>query len=167
MPEKHRPWVRKISWLAVILVMGIIFMLSAEHAAQSDHLSLGFSAFIVKMMEKLMPGIGWQASEINGLVRKGAHFIAYLVLGTLTINACRRSSLTMRKAGLMAFILCLLYAGLDEWHQYFVPGRSAQVWDVLLDSSGALLGFCLYCFGEYIWRKGIRIFDWGDKKTLS
>jgi len=33
-----------------------------------------------------------------------------------------------------------LYGILDEIHQYFVPGRSADVYDALADASGALLG---------------------------
>jgi VanZ family protein len=31
------------------------------------------------------------------------------------------------------------YAGLDEWHQSFVPLREARFRDVLIDSTGALL----------------------------
>jgi hypothetical protein len=33
---------------------------------------------------------------------------------------------------------CIIYAFLDEGHQIFVPGRTASLYDVALDSSGAL-----------------------------
>ena len=40
-----------------------------------------------------------------------------------------------------------LSAGADEVHQYFVPGRHASIWDVLIDVSGGIVGmaavFCL------------------------
>ena len=34
----------------------------------------------------------------------------------------------------------MFYAITDEFHQYFIPGRSAEIRDVLIDSSGALTG---------------------------
>jgi len=37
----------------------------------------------------------------------------------------------------------MLYAITDEFHQYFVPGRSAEIRDVLIDSSGAFIGILL------------------------
>jgi len=40
-------------------------------------------------------------------------------------------------------ILGFLYAVSDEIHQYFVPGRAMQARDVLIDTAGVLLGFCI------------------------
>jgi len=37
-------------------------------------------------------------------------------------------------------LLCAALGALDELHQYFVPGRSALVTDVLLDTASAALG---------------------------
>ena len=39
-----------------------------------------------------------------------------------------------------AWLVATLYAMTDEWHQSFVPGRGPAIHDVILDSSGALLG---------------------------
>ena len=39
--------------------------------------------------------------------------------------------------------ICLLYAASDEIHQLFVPGRSGEVRDVMIDFSGAVLGIAL------------------------
>ena len=36
--------------------------------------------------------------------------------------------------------LVTLYALLDEFHQRFVPGRTADVFDVMADVAGGLLG---------------------------
>ena len=44
------------------------------------------------------------------------------------------------KVILLAFLICGLYAISDEIHQLYVQGRSGQVSDVLIDSSGALVG---------------------------
>jgi VanZ family protein len=37
---------------------------------------------------------------------------------------------------LTAILLVAAYASLDEFHQLFVPGRTAAVTDVLLDTAG-------------------------------
>ena len=37
----------------------------------------------------------------------------------------------------------ILYAASDEFHQLFVPGRSGQITDVLIDSGGLLAGILL------------------------
>lgn len=39
-----------------------------------------------------------------------------------------------------AFAVAALYGLIDEWHQSFVPGRSASLTDVALDAVGAALG---------------------------
>jgi len=41
-------------------------------------------------------------------------------------------------------VFCVLYAISDETHQIFVPGRSAQISDVLIDSVGAIVGILMY-----------------------
>ena len=33
-----------------------------------------------------------------------------------------------------------LVGALDEWHQYFMPGRAASAMDWAIDTAGALLG---------------------------
>mgnify|MGYP001611516545 CR=1 FL=1 len=44
----------------------------------------------------------------------------------------------------LAIILSFTYSLLDEFHQYFVPGRSSSFSDVLLDSIGVFFSFILY-----------------------
>ena len=36
------------------------------------------------------------------------------------------------------------YAVTDELHQFFVPGRSAQVLDVGIDTAGVIIGIIIY-----------------------
>ena len=44
----------------------------------------------------------------------------------------------------VTFCYCTCYAALDEIHQLFVPNRSGQVRDVLIDSVGILIGIILF-----------------------
>ena len=43
----------------------------------------------------------------------------------------------------LALMLCVIYALTDEGHQAFVPGRTASLYDVALDSTGALFSHFL------------------------
>lgn len=42
-----------------------------------------------------------------------------------------------------AWAFCVAFACSDEFHQVFVDGRSAQIFDVCVDAAGALLGLAL------------------------
>ena len=61
----------------------------------------------------------------------------------------------MGKHGVVfTLLLCIGYAITDELHQAFVPGRTPKLLDVLIDSSGALLGIRMYVwFVESVWRQ--------------
>ncbi len=71
---------------------------------------------------------------------KGAHVLAYWVLGLLTCRAVgfgRRATIKMLVLGCL---LTALYGGMDEIHQHFVPGRLCELADLVADSIGAVLG---------------------------
>lgn len=52
----------------------------------------------------------------------------------------------------LAWLFAVLYATIDEFHQSFVPGRNASVWDVLVfDNLGALIS--LWVMGLYLKQK--------------
>jgi VanZ family protein len=43
-----------------------------------------------------------------------------------------------------AVLFCLAWAGLDEWHQSFVPGRDASLSDVFADAVGSVIGVAVH-----------------------
>ena len=45
---------------------------------------------------------------------------------------------------IITFLVCIVYALSDEFHQYFVLGRDASVLDIALDSVGAILGLAVF-----------------------
>ncbi len=57
-----------------------------------------------------------------------------------TNDHSRKTSLTHRQILLLSTFFCAVFAALDEWHQYYVPGRYASPVDVLIDTAGSLLG---------------------------
>ncbi|WP_243096886.1 VanZ family protein [Thermohalobacter berrensis] len=62
----------------------------------------------------------------------------------LVINAFVRSEVKGFKGFIFSFVFCILYAISDEVHQLFVPGRDAQITDVMIDSAGAFIGIGMY-----------------------
>ncbi len=84
---------------------------------------------------------GLHMPQLFSLQDKLVHLAVYAVLGALAM-ASRPLSATERR-GIEYWRVCVLvaiYAALDELHQYFVPGRSADVLDWLADCAGVLLG---------------------------
>ena len=55
-----------------------------------------------------------------------------------------------RRALFSAWLTASAYAATDEFHQLFVPGRSGQISDVILDSAGAALGVLLMTGIEWL-----------------
>ena len=132
-----------------------IFQMSAKGGDVSQGMSDGV---IVSAIKVLYPGFASMSSDAQAAaintwsfpVRKAAHLGEYAMLGLLASNACiqlaraRGSEVCLRSDGkrllLVAFVLCVLYAASDEFHQLFVDGRSGQLRDVAIDSCGAAIG---------------------------
>jgi VanZ family protein len=78
---------------------------------------------------------------------KVMHFTAYAILGFLGMGSVRAMTHGYRSE--QAWLVCLLvslYGVSDEFHQYFIPGRHADVLDVLADIAGGVLGAWLMYF---------------------
>ena len=76
---------------------------------------------------------------LHHIIRKGAHFVEYFVFSLLVLRGIRAGRRSTRLGwALAAIALVGAYAALDEYHQSFVPGRTAAVADVLLDTSGGI-----------------------------
>jgi VanZ family protein len=73
------------------------------------------------------------------------HLLAYLGLGVLTVRAVAGGlgAWIGWRAAVIASAIALSYAVTDEVHQMFVPGRSAQLSDLLADAMGVIAGVSL------------------------
>ena len=132
------------SWLTLILWMVFIFSLSSQMGEQSDELSKGITGIIVRAVEKIAPSGEFDTKGLNHIVRKGAHFFLYFILGILAADALRRSGVQGYRWIMLALGICILYAGTDELHQLLVPGRGGQLMDVIIDSAGGVVGIGVY-----------------------
>jgi VanZ family protein len=83
-----------------------------------------------------------QFETLHFLVRKAAHFCTYGVLSVFAFYSWRTTLPARERWALrwsaLAVGLTLLAGSLDEFHQTFVPSRTASPRDVLLDVTGAV-----------------------------
>jgi hypothetical protein len=69
-------------------------------------------------------------------IRKSAHCTEYFIFSLLLLRMIRGERTGWRLSwALAAILIVFVYAGSDEWHQYFVPGRGSEFSDVLLDTT--------------------------------
>lgn len=132
-----------IGWCAVI------FSFSSQSASESSKTSGGLiEAFCNFIIPEFGDFSGLQREEfiehLQFAVRKCAHFTAYGILGFLSWFALFDIKTKLRYSIAVGF--SFLYACSDEIHQYFVPGRSNEIRDILIDTAGAMLG-ALIAFG--------------------
>lgn len=140
---KRENSIKIISWFVVLVWMGVIFFLSHQPASASSELSSGITAFVMTVIEKLISPSMIDPGTFHFFIRKSAHFFAYFTLGLLVIHALR-SHIHGYSGLLLALGICIVYATSDEVHQLFIPGRSGEVMDVLIDSAGAAVGISVY-----------------------
>lgn len=136
---------KRIFFVLAVIWMAVIFSFSARPAAESSEDSRWAGHLIGEIF---VPGFEeWSVQEqdafaekVDHPVRKTAHATEYAVLGILAAGAYIGSRTSIRRGILVPWGIAALYAATDEFHQLFVPGRSGQVSDVVLDSAGVLAG---------------------------
>ncbi len=76
---------------------------------------------------------------LHHIIRKCGHLTEYFILSMLILRGIRagEKGLYLRWA-LVTILIVTCYAALDEYHQSFVPGRTAAVGDVLIDTTGGI-----------------------------
>lgn len=135
---------RKCIWIMTILWMAIIFYYSHQPAEISRESSGRVLMRLELLQEDEISVIGdARILQLQFMIRKAAHFIAYFGLGTLiTLSIVDIKKLKL-KTFFNAWLLGSLYGVFDEIHQYFIPGRAAMLYDVVLDSLSVLAGVAL------------------------
>ena len=83
-----------------------------------------------------------KSSGVSGKIT--AHFSIYAALGLSVISLTFTYDIKNKKRILITLISGVLYAISDEIHQTFIPGRSGQVTDVMIDSAGIILSILIF-----------------------
>ncbi|MBQ2890760.1 MAG: VanZ family protein [Clostridia bacterium] len=156
--EKERRLLYKRAVVLTILLLAqilIITMFSSQPSGKSSEISRS----VMNKMEWVPDSIpretipGDSRISLHQIVRKLAHFYNFFVVGFLLMGIHITLKESSKKAVLLLGLGCLL-AIFDEAHQYFVPGRSAEIGDVLIDITGVLFGMSfIKVFLEIIFAK--------------
>lgn len=141
-----------IYFILTVIWMIIIFMFSNAPADDSTDTSKGLIYNVVSVYEKVFNksiNKEYFCEKLDHPVRKIAHFTLYFILGFFVYHVFLYSKINWKN--FPTFIICLLYSISDEIHQIFIPGRSGQISDVVIDCLGVT--FCLfiiYCFDKMV-----------------
>jgi VanZ family protein len=128
-------WMPVIAWM-ILIFMGSSDVLSAEHT----------SRFIVPLLRWLDPQISFATIvAIHITIRKLGHFTEYAILALLLWRALHGTFSTVKGIMLtgLTFLVAAGFAASDEFHQSFVPTRTASPRDVMIDCFGALVAVML------------------------
>ena len=127
------------TWIAAGLWLGLIVGESTNLASAEN---------TAKLLYPLLHFLfGLQPSHFplwHFLIRKTGHCVGYFTLSWLLFRAWRDtfpvpgSPWSMQWARI-SFFMTALVACLDEWHQSYLPSRTGNLHDVLLDSTAALV----------------------------
>ena len=150
MTDRRRKWLHIVLWLLVVLWMAVTYAFSAQNAQDSNQTSGRVIRWLLTHFDGSFAALSPEAQllrirEWSHAVRKLAHFILFTGAGFLAFAAFS-ADLPPRRAFPAALGLGAAQAVLDEVHQSFVPGRSAEFRDVCIDFGGVLLGASVLLF---------------------
>ena len=123
--------------LAILIIIWavVVFYFSNQESDDSSEFSFKFTSLFIKNEEL--------TEIIEPYFRKIAHFIEYMIGGSLFTLLFITYDLKDEKVIFNSISLGIWYAALDEIHQSMVPGRAGRIVDVYLDSLGIATGCIL------------------------
>jgi VanZ family protein len=145
------------AWIAALLWLGLI-------AAESTNLgSADNTSRILYPILHFLAGVSPTRFLVwHFYIRKGGHFFGYSALSFLLFRAwratlpCASPSRWSMQWARISFFMTALVACLDEWHQTYLPSRTGNLHDVLLDGSGALVAQIVIFLLLYPWGSATR-----------
>ncbi len=137
-------------FLSIVLLIGwmlVIFLFSNSPGKDSTETSSRVITTFIEIRDNITNNSTSELDRtiiienLSFIVRKFAHISEYIILAILMYNVLYNYNI---KDYWIVLLLCILYSCSDEFHQLFVPGRSGQVVDVLIDSIGIVIGTLSY-----------------------
>jgi VanZ family protein len=126
-------------WLPVLIWLGLIFVGSTDVMSAEQT-----SRFIAPFLRWLKPGVtAATVTQVQFFARKAAHLGEYAILAMVLSRAARHGTNIKVKMSILfvlVWVACAMFAAADEFHQSFVPARTAAFGDVLIDVCGAIAG---------------------------
>ena len=123
-------------WLPAICVAILISVFSTHYFSSQQT-----ARAIIPILHWLFPFATHRTlNRMHTLIRKLAHVTEFGLFSITVFYGVRGNRSGWKPTwALYTLLIAITYAGLDEWHQTFVPLREARVRDVVIDATGALL----------------------------
>jgi VanZ family protein len=140
--RRHPILQRILDWLPAALSVLMIALESTSTMSAANT-----SEWLYPFWVKLFGPISFQRwNEVHHLIRKTGHFVGYGIVSLAFFYSWRQTLHRMavkhwtlwRRASVLAVLSTLLIASLDEYHQSFLPSRTASPVDVGIDLCGAI-----------------------------
>ena len=135
-PSHHR-----LSRYGPLVIWATLIFIGSSNVLSATHTSV-----LLRPVVWLFP----HASEatlavIHFLIRKVGHLTEYAILALLAARAFRTSSHELLRARWfwVSLLFVVAYSLSDEFHQSFVPSRTASIYDSMIDTLGGLVALCL------------------------
>lgn len=143
MNQRHSDWRRFFYWIPAVLVGTLISLFSTHYFSSQQT-----GRVIIPILHWLFPAATSRMLYLMHVgIRKLAHVTEFGLFSVAVFHGIREGRSGWRFSWALATLLIAVsYAGLDEWHQSFVPMRGARPRDVVIDAIGAVLAQTLVWF---------------------
>lgn len=148
--KRRNNFIRKFLLTTLTIIwMGIIFFFSNQKAIASNNISDGIiDKIVIKTYSVFKNDVSTIEKEFikkyfTRPIRKLGHFVVYFILGILVFFTLKSYNIKLSLT-YYAILICCIYAFSDEFHQLFIPGRSCQISDVVLDTFSSSFSILLF-----------------------
>ena len=137
--------------IITMIFLGLTFISIFNFSNQDGQTSGGLSRKVARKIVDVFPytkNIKEEAKnkiveKSQPIIRKGAHLSIYTLVGIFIMSFISTYKIHLKYKFLISILVGLIYASSDEIHQSFIPGRTASIIDVGIDTAGVFLGIIL------------------------
>ena len=143
---------KKLIICTALFVVWLIIMLtlSSQNGTQTANVSKSLAFWLTRLIYRDAATYG-NLFAVHTFIRKAAHVFLFAVLCELLAEIVD-SFKNSRKWFCAVFSVCAvsLFAFADEWHKLFISGRHFDMFDVMLNIIGAVLGTTVFLLIHYL-----------------
>ncbi len=142
---------RTLFRITMLILLGLTFISIFNFSNQDGKASSGLSKKVARKIVDVFPYTKNLSEKTKNkivektqpIIRKGAHLSIYTLVGIFIMSFISTYKIHLKYKFLISILVGLVYASSDEIHQSFIPGRTASIIDVGIDTLGVTLGIIL------------------------
>ena len=135
----------------MLILLGLTFKSIFNFSNQDGKASSGLSRKVARKIVDVFPYTKNLSEKTKNkivektqpIIRKGAHLSIYTLVGIFIMSFISTYKIHLKYKFLISILVGLVYASSDEIHQSLIPGRTASIIDVGIDTAGVFLGIIL------------------------